>query len=85
MVHSADLIPREEVMASQERLAAIIIYKLNQEYSEMCGFMKKGMSLAIVKYKSLLLHGPQDKEAHIWQLPKLTNGAVVALITPCRG
>ena len=33
MVHSVDLIPREEVMASQERLAAIISYKLNQEYS----------------------------------------------------
>ena len=44
-------------MAAQKRLAALLNYKLKQEYSEMCGFVKARMSLVIVVSNSLLLHG----------------------------
>ena len=40
MVYSADDIPREKVLAAQKRLAALLSYKLKQEYSEMCGFLR---------------------------------------------
>ena len=61
MVYSADGIPRGEALATQKRLAALLSYKLKREYLEMCGFVRARMSLAIVRYNSLLLRGPCKK------------------------
>ena len=58
MVYSADRIPGSEAMAAQNRLAALLIYKLKREYSEMCGFVRERVSLVIVRYNSLLLRNP---------------------------
>ena len=58
MVYSADGMPRSEALAAQKRSVALIIYKLKQEYSEMCGFVWARISLAIVRCNSLLLRGP---------------------------
>ena len=85
MVYSADGIPGAEALAAQKRLAALLRYKLKREYSEMCGFVRARMSLAIVRSNSLLLCGPCNKGARIWQLPDLTDGAVMSLLTPWRG
>ena len=85
MVYSADGIPRAEALAAQKRLAALLSYKLKREYSEMCGFVQARMSLAIVRSNSLLLRGPHNKGARIWNRPELTDGAVMALIAPWRG
>ena len=43
MVYSADGIPGAEALAAQKRLAALLSYKLKQEYSEMCGFVRARM------------------------------------------
>ena len=85
MVYSADGIPGAEALAAQKRLAALLSYKLEREYYEMCGFVRVRMSLAIVRSNSLLLHGPRDKGARIRQQPELTDGAVMALLAPWRG
>ena len=85
IVYSADGIPGAEALAVQKRLAALLSYKLKWEYSEMCGFVRARMSLAIVIYNSLLLRGPRDKGLCIWQRPELTDGAVVPLLAPWRG
>ena len=85
MVYSADGIPGAEVLATQKRLAVLLIYKLKREYSEMCGFVRARMSLAIVRSTSLLLRGPRDNGARIWQQLDLTDGAVMALLAPWRG
>ena len=85
MFYSADRIPGAGALAVQERIAALLSYKLKREYSEMCGFVRERMSLAIVRSNSLLLHGPRDKGLHIWQRPKLTDGAVMALLALWRG
>ena len=69
MVYSADGIPGAEALAAQERLDALLSYKLKREYSEMCGFVRARMSLAIVRSNSLLLRGPRNKGARIWQRP----------------
>ena len=65
MVYYVDGIPRAEDLAAQKRLAALISYKLKREYSEMCGFMRARMLLAIVRSNSLLLRSPHDKGARI--------------------
>ena len=85
MVYSADIIPIVEDSAAQNILAALLSYKLKQEYSEMCDFVKVSISLAIVRSNSLLLRGPRDKEALIHQRPDLTDGTVMELITPWQG
>ena len=65
MVYSADRIPGAEALATQKMLAALLSYKLKQEYSEMCGFVRERMSLAIVRSNSLILCGPRNKGARI--------------------
>ena len=75
MVYSADGTPGVEALAAQKRLAALLSYKLKREYSEMCGFVRARMSLAIVRSNSLLLRGPRDKGARIWQQPELKWGS----------
>ena len=61
MVYSSDGIAVAEALDAQKRLAALISYKLKQEYSEMCGFVRERMSLAIVSSNSLL--HPSDQVA----------------------
>ena len=89
MVYSVDGIPGAEALAAHKRLDALLSYKLsyklNREYSEMCGFVRARMSLAIVRSNSLILRGPRDKGARIRQRPELIDGAVMALLAPCRG
>ena len=82
MVYSTDVIPVADAVATQKRLATLLSYKLKQQYSEMCGFVRARMSLAIVRSNSLLLHGPCNKGARIWQRPELMDGAVVVLLAP---
>ena len=67
MVYSADRIPGAESLAAQKRLAALLRYKLKREYYEMCGFVRAGMSLAIVRSNSLLLRSPRYKGSRICQ------------------
>ena len=85
MVYPEDGIPGAEALDAQKRLAALLSYKLKWKYSEMCGFVRASMSLSIVRYNSMLLRGPRDKGAHIWQRTDLTDGAVMALLAPWRG
>ena len=40
IVYSADVIPGAEDLAAQQRLAALLSYKLKWEYSDICGFLK---------------------------------------------
>ena len=85
MVYFADGIPGAEALAAQKRLAALLSYKLNREYSEMCGFVRARMPLAIVRSNNLLLRVPWYKGAHIRQRPDLRDGEVMALLAPWRG
>ena len=67
MVYSVDRIPGAEALAAQKRLSALLSYKLKREYSELCGFVRVRTLLVIVRSNSLLLRGPRDKGAQIWQ------------------
>ena len=85
MVFSADGIPGAEALATQKRLASLLSYKLNQEYSEICGFVRARMSLAIVRSNSLLFHGLLEKWGRIRQQLDLTDGEMMALPAPWQG
>ena len=74
IVYSVDRKPGAEALAAQKRLAALLSYKLKREYFEMCGFVRTRMSLAIVRYNSLLLRGLCNKGARIRQQPELYTG-----------
>ena len=69
MVYSTDGIPEAEALATQNRLAKLLSYKLKQEYFEICGFVRARMSLAIVRSNGLLLCGPCYKGARIKKRP----------------
>ena len=65
MVYSADGIPRTEAVAEQRRLSSLFSNNLKKEYSEMCGFVRGRMSLAIVRPNTLLLRGARYRETYI--------------------
>ena len=65
IVYSADGIPGAEALAAQKRLAALLSYKLKREYSEMCGFVRARISIAIVRSNSLHLRSLHNKGARI--------------------
>ena len=85
MFYSSEGIPGAEALATYKRLAALLRYNLKWEYSEMCGFVRARMSLAIVRSNSLLLCGPRGKGARIWQRPELADGAVMTLLASWQG
>ena len=82
MVYSTDGIPGMESIAAHRRLAALISNKPKQEYSDMCGFVRVCMSLAIVRSNTLLLCGAREKEAYIRQRPNVEDGPKMALLAP---
>ena len=84
MVYFVDGILGAEALATQKRLAALISYKLKWEYSEMCGLFWARKVPSMVRSNSLLLYGPCNKEARIWQQPELTDGSVMSLLAPWR-
>ena len=85
MFYFADGILGAKALDAKKRLAALLRYKLKRENSEMCGFVRARMLLAIVISNSLLLRVPGDKCVHIWQQPELIDGAVMALLAPWHG
>ena len=85
MVYSEDKIPGAEALDAQKRLAALLSYKLKREYSEMCGFVRGRMTLAIVRSNSLLLSSPRGKVARIRQWTELMDRAVMPLLPSWRG
>ena len=85
MVYSADGIHGAEALATQKRLGTLFKYKLKREYSEMCGFVRERMSLAIVSSDSLILCITWYKGVCIYQQPEMTDGAVMVLLAPWRG
>ena len=84
MVYFADVIPGTEAVAAQQRLVSMLNNKLKREYLEMCGFVRYWISLAIVRYNTLLLRGARYKEAYIRQRTNLEDGEVMALLAPFR-
>ena len=61
MVYSTGGKPGAEALATKNILDVLLSYKLKQEYSEICGFVRARMSLAIVRSNNLVLRSPCEK------------------------
>ena len=61
-------------------MALHLSFNPKQEYSEMCGFVQKEMSLEIVRSKTFLLRVIRDKEEPISQWTNMANGVVMVMI-----
>ena len=80
-----DGITGTEGVAAQRRLTLLISNKLKRKYSELCGFVRDQMSLAIVRSDTLFLRGAKEKETYIHQRPYLADGVLMALLALWRG
>eukprot|EP00957_Ditylum_brightwellii_P208277 15356639-Ditylum_brightwellii.AAC.1 len=67
-----------EVQAAMKQMAALLSRMLKREYSEMCGYVKAWMSLAVVCSNALLLQGTRDKSSCIKQAVMM-DGAGMSL------
>ena len=80
VVSSVDRIPVSEALSAQKRLSALLSFNMKQKYSELCGFVRAGMSLETLISKGLLLCVPWYKKARICQQLDLLDGAVMELL-----
>eukprot|EP00957_Ditylum_brightwellii_P040675 3078485-Ditylum_brightwellii.AAC.1 len=68
----------EEAKAAQKCMASYPASKLVHQYSEMCGYVRARMALAIVQCNTLLLRGARDGDSCL-QRPAMEDGASMEL------
>ena len=57
LVYSVDGVAHKEARAFERRIAGLLASKWDRRYSEMAGFVRARMSLAIVRSNTMLLRG----------------------------
>ena len=62
-MYSVKGIPVTEALAAKRHISLLLSNNLKWEYSDMCGFIRAQMSLAIVRSNTLLLRGARYKDA----------------------
>ena len=84
MVYSADGMPGDEAKAAEKRMAALLAQSMQREYSEMCGFVRARMALALARSNTHLLRGARNHDNRLPKIPIMEDGAVMELMTPYR-
>jgi len=51
----------EETRAAEKRMASHLARKQKRAHSEMCGYVRARMAIAIVRSNALLLRGPRNQ------------------------
>ena len=74
LIYSSDGMAAKESRAFEKRVAALLSAKWNRSYSEMCGWVRSRMCLAVVRSNSQKLRGSQTRKA--WR-PDITDGAAL--------
>ena len=82
LIYSVDGMACKEARAWEKRVASLLASKMDRPYSEMCGFVRSRMSLAIVCSNTLLLRG---QRAHRALRPVLEDGASFTALGRARG
>ena len=57
----------KEARAFEKRLASLLSTKWDRRYSELCGFVRSRMALAVVRNNTLLLWGSRMGKAAVIQ------------------
>ena len=65
LVFSVDGLQGEETKAACCKLSRLLASKWKRDYSEVCGFVRSRLSLALVRATSLCLRGARDKSARL--------------------
>jgi hypothetical protein len=73
LVYSVDGIAAREAKAAERRLASALAWKWKHQYSEMCGYVRVRMALAVVRANTLLLRGSRVCQSR--PRPDITDGA----------
>jgi hypothetical protein len=74
LVYSVDGMAAKEAQAFEKRIASLLAVKWNRHYSEMCGFVRARMALAVVRGVTLKLRGSRCRKA--WR-PEWADSAAV--------
>ncbi len=73
LVYSVDGIAAREAKAAERHHASALAWKWKLQYSEMCGFVRVRMALAVVRANTLLLCGSRVRQSR--PCPDITYGA----------
>ena len=65
LVYSVDGLACKEARAFEKRVASLLATKWNRSYSEMAGFVKSRMSLAIIRSTTMLLRGSRTSRRFV--------------------
>ena len=71
LVYSVDGMACKEARAWEKRVASLLSTKYGREYSEMAGYVRARMSLAVVRQNTLLLRGARSRPPR----PSIGDGA----------
>ena len=74
LVYSVDGLACKEARAFEKRVACLLAKKWDRRYSEMVGFVRARMSLAVVWCNILLLRGSRNRK--LWR-PEFEDGAAL--------
>jgi hypothetical protein len=78
LVFSVDGLLGDEAQAASKRLARALSVKWKRSYSELCGYVRSRLSLALVRSTSMLLRNPRESAARNCA-PSWETGAGLAL------
>jgi hypothetical protein len=76
MVYSVDGMAGPEARAAERRLGAILAAKWERPYSQMVGYVRARMQVAVVRCNTLLLRGSRERRKP--PRPAITDGAAMA-------
>ena len=74
LVYSVDGMAGRETKQAERRVAGLLAHKWKKEYSEMVGYVRARMALAVVRSNSLLMRGSRQKRS---QRPLIDEGAAM--------
>jgi hypothetical protein len=83
LVYSIDGMACREAKAFEKRVASLLASKHDRPYSEMVGYVKGRMSIAVVRANTMMLRGSRTGGARA--MPRVDNGAAFDAIGRMRG
>ncbi|KAL7532614.1 hypothetical protein ACHAXR_004744 [Thalassiosira sp. AJA248-18] len=81
LVYSVDGMACSEAKAFEKRVTSLLAGKHGRTYSEMVGFVRQRMSLAVIRSNTLLLRGPRNGRAF---RPTVEDGAAFSAMDRAR-
>jgi hypothetical protein len=75
LVYSVDGMAGRETKMAERRLASQLAWKWKRDYSEMVGYVRTRMCLAVLRANTLLIRGSRDRRSRA--RPLMDDGAAM--------